>query len=569
MNIIAPVNITAEAPWGTRAGPATYWDRSGTLQSAAANALRVTYDPLDLTSAPYPLIETVAATNGIRNNTMQGAVIGAPGTLPTNWSVVKNSVNLSHEVADVSSENGINYIDLRIVGTYGGSGVIQYGVEFDAPSAIAAAINQRWIASVFAKIVAGMTAAIDSLQIAVVSYRADGTLWETSTSGYGLSDKPLRACRRSWARTFASADTAFAGFRFYVTFKPAGGVTTNVDLTVRVGLPQMEMTTATDGAVPSAPIKTTNAAVLRAADVVGTAPGMLYSNLAENDVDDAPLWQQGQAVAKDQYRRRAETHKVYRALQAVPTSGDGLAAPEYNPRDGSGNPYWLEWEPTNRWAAYDSTLDTPSAGGEILQWVVRPGQIVTALAALAMDATEIRIGAVTHTGAIVYRRTRNLVLKTSRSWTDFLFKQIERRSDEALLDLPPFKTVMLCVTVYKPGSTAKVGDVKIGRREEIGELQIEPEVRTLRRSTIKDNGYGRMQFTKRPSSKLLNCNVWIDGSRVDTVTELINKYTAEPCVIVGDDRFSSLIILGFVQDFRVTLDTADSALYNLQAQGLG
>jgi hypothetical protein len=54
MIIVDPVTLGDTAC--TRAGTATYYDRNGVLQTAAANTLRVTYDPADLTKAPYALV---------------------------------------------------------------------------------------------------------------------------------------------------------------------------------------------------------------------------------------------------------------------------------------------------------------------------------------------------------------------------------------------------------------------------------------------------------------------------------------------------------------------------------
>lgn len=55
MDIIEPVilgDVTC-----TRAAPATYYDRNGVLQTAPPNTLRVTYDPADLSKAPYALLD--------------------------------------------------------------------------------------------------------------------------------------------------------------------------------------------------------------------------------------------------------------------------------------------------------------------------------------------------------------------------------------------------------------------------------------------------------------------------------------------------------------------------------
>src|SRR3954464_10592323 len=68
----------------TRAGSAWYFDQTGTLQAAATNVPRLDWDPVTL--QPRGLLVEEARTNGIRNNSMTGAVVGTPGTLPTNWA---------------------------------------------------------------------------------------------------------------------------------------------------------------------------------------------------------------------------------------------------------------------------------------------------------------------------------------------------------------------------------------------------------------------------------------------------------------------------------------------------
>ena len=55
-------------------------------------------------------------TNQIRNNSMQGAVAGTPGTLPTNWGV-SVAGGLTRTVVGTGTENGIEYIDVRVQGT--------------------------------------------------------------------------------------------------------------------------------------------------------------------------------------------------------------------------------------------------------------------------------------------------------------------------------------------------------------------------------------------------------------------------------------------------------------------
>ncbi|MFM6192892.1 MAG: hypothetical protein ACKPFF_10615, partial [Planktothrix sp.] len=67
----------------TRASSGTYFDSNGVMQLASANTPRFDHNPN--TKESLGLLIEEQRTNSIRNNTMQGAVAGTPGTLPTNW----------------------------------------------------------------------------------------------------------------------------------------------------------------------------------------------------------------------------------------------------------------------------------------------------------------------------------------------------------------------------------------------------------------------------------------------------------------------------------------------------
>lgn len=54
------------------------------LQTSASNGLRTDYNPSTL--ALMGLLCEAATTNEVRNNTMQSAAAGTPGTMPTNWT---------------------------------------------------------------------------------------------------------------------------------------------------------------------------------------------------------------------------------------------------------------------------------------------------------------------------------------------------------------------------------------------------------------------------------------------------------------------------------------------------
>ena len=234
----------------TRASTGTYFDSAGVLQSAAINAPRLDYNPSTLAAQGF-LIEE-ARTNSIRNNTMQGAVAGTPGTLPTTWGFFTSLTGLTRTLA-VGTENGISYIDVRLNGTPSAAG--DYQIFPEAATQIAATSGQTWTQSSYYKLQAGSMTGISDFQISVVENNVSGTfLAGTFTTQPTPSASTVRG---AVTRTLNNASTAFVmpGFRLVLT----GAA---IDITLRIGLPQLEQ-----GAFATSVIPTTTTALTRSADV--------------------------------------------------------------------------------------------------------------------------------------------------------------------------------------------------------------------------------------------------------------------------------------------------------------
>ena len=219
-----------------------------------------------------PLLLEEARTNSIRNNTMVGAVAGTPGTLPTNWTG-SLAGGISREVVGTGIANGINYIDLRIFGTATNTN-LAINLAFEG-NVIAAASGQSWTESMWVSMVAGSTTGINYIQPNITE-RSAAAADLAYNNGANFVSTISSFLRRTHTVTLGNASTAYAVPTLWVGHTGVGAV---IDITLRIGLPQLEQ-----GAFATSVIPTFGtAAVTRSADVSSSITGTAFSSWYRQD----------------------------------------------------------------------------------------------------------------------------------------------------------------------------------------------------------------------------------------------------------------------------------------------
>jgi hypothetical protein len=249
---IETVSLTDKLTF-TGGNQGTFVGSDGFIQPATTNVPRFDHDLLSRKS--LGLLSEVERTNGIRNNTMVGAVAGTPGTIPTNWTFASGSSGITREITGIGNDNGIPYIDVKFSGT-ASSDYTAFN-QFDGNTNTAASTGQTFTASQYLKAQAGSLSGITNFTVFCDERSNAGVFLQRSTTGVAPTDASLATQRYLVTRTFTNASTAFtmSGIRFQV----ASGASINI--TLRIGLPQLEL-----GATASTPIPTTSAAVTRTPD---------------------------------------------------------------------------------------------------------------------------------------------------------------------------------------------------------------------------------------------------------------------------------------------------------------
>jgi hypothetical protein len=240
-----PANGNGDLTW-TRNSVANRTQSDGTIGSVAANVPRLSYM---YGSCPALLLEP-QRTNSIRNSTMQGAVAGSPGTLPTNW-LNSNTAGLTRSIAGVGIENGIPYVDIRFNGTANSTST---RVDFDATNAIPALNAQVWTNSIYSKIVSQPNPAV-SYELLIIERSSAGIIVSYGSQFF----TPTTSLQRFALTWTLNGGGTVANAQPSISINLTNGAT--YDFTIRIAAPQLEL-----GAFATTWINTTNAAATRLAD---------------------------------------------------------------------------------------------------------------------------------------------------------------------------------------------------------------------------------------------------------------------------------------------------------------
>jgi len=226
----------------TRGSDATYFDDAGVLQVASSNTPRFDHSPSTLSS--LGLFVERSRTNSIRNNTMQGAVAGPPGTAPSGgwFSWVQTASGITSSIVGVGTEDGINYIDVNFQGTSTVTGTYNTP-SFESSANIAASNGQTWTLSSYIKLLSG------SLTSATIGFRATSQTAAGlgDSSGFAINANALRTNRFLFTLTINNATVTGISPRLRIAL--VNGVT--YDFTLRIGMPQFELGDTATSVIPN------------------------------------------------------------------------------------------------------------------------------------------------------------------------------------------------------------------------------------------------------------------------------------------------------------------------------
>jgi hypothetical protein len=527
MMIIDPValgDVTISRP-----SPKWVFDKTGALVQVPAGTFAISYDPADLTKAPYAVVEP-AATN----------LVTASDSLTTGWS----------GTASVAA-----------------SGKTYFGRPYQRITKTLSTPFEQ-LTSNFGAVIGGQTVVLTIALRGDSSANATVGLYDTTGASFGNSGDAqarivsgpgtitqLTGGAFNVAQLSPVGDTILEIKRTYssngtgaLLIYPGGTTSTTIGDSIQATRVQIELDRA------SSYIPTTTAPVTRAADVLGAGSGLVYSNVP---ITETP-YSGSTTYAKDAQVYDPTTYSMYQSLVAG-NAGNAL----------SDTSKWVPLQTVvNRWMMLDSYNNTQTSNPEEILIVLSPQALAQGVYIGNADASEVRISCYDPTDGVVYQETQNLIiLDTGSSFYNWCFKRIRRRSYAVSVQLPPYYSGLVTILLKKPSGTAKCGMCVVGPLVDVGLSQygLSREIRDY--STVNFNFDGTSNVVKRNFAKVMDVDVLLDNDMIDSVIESLEGYRQKPVAWIGAAGYGSACLFGTYTSFKNVIQYPTQSAMNLQIQG--
>lgn len=316
-----------------------------------------------------------------------------------------------------------------------------------------------------------------------------------------------------------------------------------------------------------------------------TEPMLLSSTVAEADY---AAW-----VATTSYvpgDRTIYAHAIYQCAVAI----TGNAS---NPNPATDTATWVRVGPTNRWAMFDTNVNTRTVGGAGgLTVAIAPGRCngvalldmvgVTAatlvcsypIAVQAGKPTETVVTAyafgitqtrVTNYGAGTVTQTYAITLEARNvsNWRDYFVNPFATKSDVFIgFSSRSDYTITLTISTANPqvgwmlaGNYIELGDVGYGVRAGIDDYSVKTT-----------DQWGVTKLVERDYVKRVTYPVTVDNTFLRQTFSALADLRAKPSLFVGTDdyRYTPFTVFGHVANFEAALSFATYSIVNVEVKGL-
>ncbi len=230
--------------------------------------------------------------------------------------------------------------------------------------------------------------------------------------------------------------------------------------------------------------------------------------------------------------------------------------------------YWMEAQPSNRWAMFDAEISTSTQTTGDLTATVVAGRRVNAITLHGLVGNSVTITQKNNAGEQLYQSTKTLRASPS-GWYEYFFAERNQVSDLVFDDLLLVAGGQIEIEIM--GTACSCSAVTVGTRHDIGQLQFGAQTSIIdySRKTTSAEGVQSLQqgrYSKRVSGQLMQ-----DKGQYIAITALLEAVRATPCVWVGvptDIDYAPLTVLGFYRDFSIDVSYPSHHLCSIEIESV-
>lgn len=315
---------------------------------------------------------------------------------------------------------------------------------------------------------------------------------------------------------------------------------------------------------------TTYAAGDRVSVFTGTLGAVYVSLVSSNTGNDpvtSPLFWTYQGTAYVAYSgastyslgdRVADSvaHKVYESVQNANT-GHTLTDTDW----------WVELDATNYWAMFDNKTGTTSEWFGELTYTFEFSSRIDTLAILNVVGASVNL-TILDGVTEVFNEDSSLVSTYGIStWWDYFFDPIEYRAEKVWEDLPNISNPTVILTLTGPSSVS-IGQFVVGIAKNLGVTQYGAKRRITDFSRKKVDDFGNWSLLERGFSKAGSFPVDVEHGNVDAVCNLLERYRAQPILLIGSIYYRSTYLFGIIRDWETSIDYATYSVLSIDFEGL-
>jgi hypothetical protein len=289
--------------------------------------------------------------------------------------------------------------------------------------------------------------------------------------------------------------------------------------------------------------------VLAPVDVINT-PGVLVSMVSNNTPvaeDGNPSWDSGTNYPTGARVYSASTHRVYESLKDVNTGKDPTVAANRTTATGVGT-YWIDVGPTNRTAAFDTLISTPTVALSPLVITLAPGAF-NGFALFGIDADTLDVKAYDAPGGnLIYSYSAPLEGSMPSDYYEYFYDRFKPQTQFIASGIDPYGASQIVITLSKTSGPISLGMLAIGDLKPLGVPQRGASVEPVDYSSIVTDAYGNTTIRKRVNATGMSIQAKMDIGEANNVLNTVKTLLGQPVVVVGstEDMYEALTVFGLL-----------------------